>query len=79
MRYLFDSDVLIGAARLHYSPMFCEAFWAWIVAGHKAGYFYSIDKVKDELLDGDEDPLQEWSKQAELADFFNASLPSIAQ
>lgn len=77
MRYLFDSDVLISSARLHYHPKFCEAFWDWIAAGHKAGIFYSIDKVRDELLNGDEDPLSGWAESPLLRDFFQKSIASL--
>jgi hypothetical protein len=77
MRYLFDSDVLISAARLHYHPNYCLAFWEWLAAGHKAGIFYSIDKVRDELLDGDKDPLQTWASSPDLKNFFQPSTPSL--
>lgn len=77
MRYLFDSDVLIASARFHYHPNFCDAFWQWIIAGHMAGMFYSIDKVKAELLDGDEDPLHAWVDVPALKDFFQPSLSSL--
>lgn len=75
-RYLIDSDVLISAKNLHYQPGFCEAFWTWIVAAHKAGLVFSIDKVRDELLAGDDDdPLYEWAQKPELETFFLASEP----
>lgn len=78
-RYLFDSDVLIASARFHYSPAYCQIFWDWLAARHKAGLFYSIDKVKNELLDGDKDPLNEWAGSADLANFFHASLSALPQ
>ena len=63
MRYLFDSDVLINAKNFHYNPKFCPEFWDWIVAGHNAGLLFSIDKVRDELLNGKkDDPLYGWAK-----------------
>jgi hypothetical protein len=77
MRYLFDSDVLIASARFHYHPGYCQAFWDWLTAGHRAGVFYSIDKVKGELLDGEKDPLLKWANSPDLAGFFQASLPSL--
>jgi hypothetical protein len=77
MRYLFDSDVLIASARFHYNPNYCQAFWDWLAAGHKAGLFFSIDKVKGELLDGDKDPLLKWANSAALDGFFQVSLPSL--
>lgn len=79
IRYLFDSDVLITSARLHYSPAYCQAFWDWLTAGHKIGQFYSLDKVKKELLNGDKDPLNEWAGAEELSEFFQASLPALGQ
>lgn len=77
MRYLFDSDVLIASARFHYHPDYCGAFWSWIAAGHQAGIFFSIDKVKDELLDGPLDPLHHWAASPALAGFFQTSLSSL--
>ena len=77
MRYLFDSDVLISSARFHYHPNYCQAFWEWIAAGHQAGLFFSIDKVKNELLDGDKDPLHVWAESPALKGFFQNSLPSL--
>lgn len=48
-KYLFDSDVLIVAKNIHYSPNFCLAFWDWIVTGNNHSVFYTIDKVFDEI------------------------------
>jgi hypothetical protein len=79
-RYLFDSDVLITAKSFHYKPGFCPEFWDWIVAGHKAGLFYSIDKVRGELLNGDKkDVLYSWAMSPALKAFFLDSAPSIAK
>lgn len=44
-RYLIDADVFIQAKNLHYRFEFCQAFWDWISAAHKAGLVYSIEKV----------------------------------
>lgn len=75
-RYLIDSDVLISAKNLHYQPGFCEGFWAWVIEAHKAGLLFSIDKVRDELVAGDDDdPLYEWAQKPELEGFFLASEP----
>lgn len=54
-RYLFDSDVLIVAKNNYYNPEIVPAFWQWILEGHQRGYFYSIDKVSEELKKGKED------------------------
>ncbi|MBA8736924.1 DUF4411 family protein [Chromobacterium violaceum] len=79
MRYLFDSDVLISSARLHYSQNYCQIFWDWLVAGHEAGLFFSIDKVKNELVNGLEDNLSKWVQSPKVNNFFQPSLPSLAQ
>lgn len=76
-RYLFDSDVLISSARLHYNPGYCQIFWEWIIEGHKADLFYSIDIVKKELLNGKDDPLNKWADDANLTNFFHKSLQSL--
>lgn len=49
-KYLLDANIFIQSHNLHYHPSFCEAFWDWISAGHSAGIFYSIDKIKAELV-----------------------------
>ena len=51
-RYLFDSDVLIASWNLTYKPDFCPEFWDWIDDGYAHEIFFSIDKVRDELLAG---------------------------
>ncbi|MEO6422367.1 MAG: DUF4411 family protein [Candidatus Nitrotoga sp.] len=75
-RYLIDSDVLITSKNLYYRPDFCQAFWDWIVSGHKAGMLFSVDKVRIELLAGKKkDRLYAWAQMPELKSFF---LPSAA-
>ena len=54
-KYLFDSDCLITAKNSYYSPEFSAAFWDWLVAGNQQGVFFMVDKVIDELRQGDED------------------------
>lgn len=70
-RYLLDSDVLVVSTRIHYHPGFCAAFWDWVDFGFNSGHFYSVDKVKDELVAGDEeDALYQWCKRPALKNFF---------
>ena len=79
-KFLFDSDVLITAKNLHYPPAVVPEFWDWIEAGHKAGYFYSIDKVKKELLNGGQsDPLYSWAQKSSLNTYFLDSKPAAAK
>ena len=79
MPYLLDSNVFIQAKNLHYSFDFCPAFWEWIDVG-QPGTVFSIEKVRGELIAGD-DELSTWA-QARGEDFFlppdSAILPSLA-
>lgn len=59
MAYLVDSDVFIRAKNLHYGLDFCPAFWEWLILKNEAGLLYSIEKVRSELLGG-EDELSNW-------------------
>jgi len=80
MPYLLDSDVFIQAKNLHYSFDVCPAFWEWIDVAHERGLVFSIEKVRGELIAGD-DELAAWAK-ARGDEFFlapdNAILPSLA-
>jgi hypothetical protein len=78
--YLLDTDVLVASKRMHYHPDFCQLFWDWIDAGHSLGVFFSLDKVKDELMSGNEDDLlRQWCKRPGLSDFFLPSKVAVAE
>lgn len=49
-KYLFDANIFIQSHNLHYHPSYCIGFWDWVVLGHHAELFYSIDKVQKELI-----------------------------
>ncbi len=55
MPYLLDSNIFIQAKDLHYSFDFCPAFWQWIDREHANGRVFSIEKVKDKLIGGDDE------------------------
>lgn len=40
---------------------FCPAFWEWLIRQNRAGNVFSIEKVADELLAGDDD-LFRWTR-----------------
>ena len=54
-RYLIDANVFIQAKNFHYRFGFCQGFWQWLTEAHHAGLVFSIDKVRQEINDGDED------------------------
>lgn len=59
MTYLLDADTFIRAKNEHYGFDFCPAYWEWLILKNLEGVVYSIERVKDELLDVD-DPLANW-------------------
>ena len=62
MSYLLDSNIFIQAKNMHYGFDFCPAFWNWLLEANSRGKVYSIAKVCDELIAGD-DELAEWAKE----------------
>lgn len=62
MAYLLDANVFIQAKNLHCGFDFCPAFWDWIEAANDDGSVMSIDRVRDELLGGDDD-LVTWAQE----------------
>ena len=60
--YLLDADVFIQAKNLHYGFDFCPAFWNWLDEQNNAGKVFSVERVGDEILAGD-DELAEWARQ----------------
>jgi hypothetical protein len=80
MPYLLDANIFIQAKNLHYSFDFCPAFWEWLDVENQNGKVFSIEKVRDELIGGD-DELAEWAK-ARGSEFFlppdTGIVPSLA-
>jgi predicted nucleic acid-binding protein len=62
MAYLLDANVFIQAKNLHYGFSFCPAFWDWIIRENRAGKVFSVDKVRDEIMEGN-DELAQWAAQ----------------
>jgi hypothetical protein len=81
MPYLLDSNVFIQAKNLHYGFDFCPGFWDWIALSNAKGSVFSVEKVRDELIDGGDD-LAQWA-QAHGRDFFlpptDAIVPSLTE
>ncbi|MCL2780448.1 MAG: DUF4411 family protein, partial [Actinomycetia bacterium] len=67
--YLLDTNVLIEAKNRYYAFDIAPGFWDWLDRAHGQSLACSIDAVRDELLDGN-DELAEWAKQH--PDFFQA-------
>ena len=63
MRYVLDSDSFIRAARTHYSFDFAKPFWDGLLKYADLGFICSIDRVQDELIEGN-DELSKWAKNS---------------
>ncbi|MFC2641484.1 MAG: DUF4411 family protein [Propionibacterium acidifaciens] len=59
MMFLVDSNVLIEAKNRYYAFDIAPGFWRWLDIAHGKGRACSIEKVRDELLRGD-DELSGW-------------------
>lgn len=80
MSYLLDSDVFIQAKNLHYGLDFCPAFWDWLIVSNQSKVVFSIEKVGDEILAG-EDELADWASSRSDGFFLKpdaAILPALA-
>lgn len=60
MAYLLDTNVFIQAKNLHYGFDFCPAFWTWLIEKYSEKKVFSIVKVSDEIVAGD-DELATWA------------------
>ncbi len=81
MPYLLDTNVFIQAKNLYYGFDFCPGFWEWLDLGNKQNNVFSIEKVQDELIAGDDD-LAQWAKNRDSQFFLTpvaTMLPSLKE
>jgi hypothetical protein len=71
-KYLIDTSVLTQANRLYYAFDICPLFWNILALQAKQENILSIDKVRDELNEGN-DYLKEWIKTEIDKDFFKST------
>lgn len=76
MSYLLDANVFMAAKNLHYGMDFCPAFWDWLTHQGHAGVVWSIDKVYDEIVAG-QDQLSDWVGDQGRA-LFRRTPPTLA-
>ena len=67
-KFLIDTNSIVEAKDFFYAFDLCPGFWDALSRHHELGEVYSIDKVKRELIDGN-DILVRWAK-AMPKDFF---------
>lgn len=61
MKYLLDSNTLVEAKNHYYRFSFCSGYWDWILKKNDDDILFLVDKIKTELLKGNDD-LTNWIK-----------------
>ncbi|MBF2755382.1 MAG: DUF4411 family protein [Gammaproteobacteria bacterium AqS3] len=61
MAYILDANVFIDAKKKYYDLGVCPAFWDWLIQQGGAGRVFSIEQVREELMQGT-DELADWAK-----------------
>lgn len=74
--FIVDSNFFIQAHRMHYPLDVAITFWNQVESLAKAGSIISIDKVKKELYQNDDD-LKNWCQSKLPADFFKETVSII--
>lgn len=77
MAYLLDANVFIQAKNLHYGFDFCPAFWDWLDWANQHGLVFSVERVLDELIAGN-DELAQWARQRTDSLFLSPDPPVLA-
>jgi Domain of unknown function (DUF4411) len=76
MAYLLDSNVLIQAKNGPYGFDFHPGFWEWLIDANANGVVCSVEKVAEELRDG-EDELADWVRERDDAFFLPPDDPVV--
>jgi hypothetical protein len=78
LTYVLDTNVLVQAQRHYYPFDVCPGFWECLVHYAQAGRLTSIDRVKNEILKGD-DNLKTWASNPARRSFFaSTDVPAVA-
>lgn len=75
--YLLDTNVFVEAHRRYYALDLCPGFWECLEHYCQEPRLLSIDRVRDEIDEGD--ALEEWVKQAPDNLFVSTADPDVAQ
>lgn len=75
--FLIDTNVFIDSHRRHYAMDLCPGFWDCLEHYCQEGRLMSIDRVRDEISEGD--PLDDWIKQAPSELFVSTAEADVAE
>ena len=56
--YLLDANIFIQAKNRHYAFDVVPGFWRWLERAHGIGIAGSVERVREELLVGQDEPDQ---------------------
>ena len=76
--YVLDANVFVQAHRHHYAFEICPGFWDCLVHHHQGARIGSIDRIRAEIVAGDEDALEIWVKTtAPKTLFASTGVPTV--
>ena len=76
LKYVLDANVFMEASRRYYSFDFAKPFWSALCDYARQGLICSIDKVYDEIKNGD-DSLKKWAEKDFLNYFLSTKQPEV--
>jgi len=77
-KYLIDTNSLIDAKDSFYAFDICPGFWNALMRHHASGELFSIDRVRDEIVDGN-DRLVSWARKMPKGFFVGSNTTDIVQ
>ena len=69
-QYVLDANIFVDAKNRYYAFDICPGFWKALLQEHKADRVWSIDRIEQELKDGN-DELREWVEEHTPETFFD--------
>jgi len=63
VKYILDANIFIEAKNRYYAFNLCPGFWDSLLHHNRMGNLESIDRIKEELIEG-KDILADWSKKS---------------
>jgi hypothetical protein len=76
MAYLLDSNTFIQAKNEYYGFDICPGYWEWLDRENAAGNVFSIDRIGDELEQGN-DELAQWATARGKGFFLPLDAPAV--
>ncbi len=74
--FVLDTNIFVEAHRRYYAQDLCPGFWDCLTHYCGEGRVLSIDRVRDEMLNN-EDQLSEWVNQAPDSLFVSSAEPEV--